>query len=272
MGRTLGKADLHIHTRHGDGMATVAELLAYVERLGDLDVVAVTEHDTFRAGDEARELHARGSYSFDVIAGEEVTTLDGHLLALFIDRPVPSFRRMEETLEEVHRQGGLAVVPHPLSRLTRSVTPRVFDRIESVRDEAVRFDAVEECSLSPASRFTTGSVVRLNRDKLRLPAVGASDAHFLPSIASAYTEFEGRTSADLRHAVESGATSAVRGRSPRLSELGYRNIAVQQWRGISATPRSMGWGPTVRSFFSSRMRIRAARVAEAPVPPEDAGT
>jgi len=79
----MGTADLHIHTRWGDGMATVPELLRYVETNGALDVVAVTEHDTLRAADEARELHARGRYRFDLVCGMEVTTLDGHLLALW---------------------------------------------------------------------------------------------------------------------------------------------------------------------------------------------
>ena len=43
-------------------MATVPELLDYVEHHTDLDVIAVTEHDTLRAGEEARELHARGAF------------------------------------------------------------------------------------------------------------------------------------------------------------------------------------------------------------------
>ncbi len=38
----MGIADLHIHTRYGDGMATVPELLDYVGRRGDIDVIAVT--------------------------------------------------------------------------------------------------------------------------------------------------------------------------------------------------------------------------------------
>src|SRR5262245_31403337 len=111
----VGSADLHIHTRHGDGMATVAEVLARVEEAATLDVIAITEHDTMRASDEARELCARSGFRFDVVPGMEVTTLDGHLLALFIDEPVASFRRIEETLAAIHAQGGLAIVPHPLS-------------------------------------------------------------------------------------------------------------------------------------------------------------
>jgi len=246
-----GLADLHIHTRHGDGMATVPELLAYVEERSDLDIIAVTEHDTLRAGLEARELHARGTYRFDVICGVELTTLDGHLLALFVDEPIPSFQRMQPTLEGIHRQGGLAIVPHPLSWLTRSVSVRVLERIGAMANDGVHFDGIEEYNLSPAGRVTSAKARRLNRERFHLASIGSSDAHFLASIGSARTTFAGRTANDLRHAIEAKTTQGLSGRAPRMSELGYRNLALQQWRGMMATPRNMGWLPTIRSFIVS---------------------
>jgi len=255
----LGTADLHIHTRYGDGMATVPELLRYVEEHTDLDVIAVTEHDTLLAADEARELHARGSYRFGLVCGMEVTTLDGHLLALYIDEPIASFQRMEPTLEAIRRQGGLAIVPHPLSWLTRSVSERVFARIAAVRNDGVRFDGIEEYNLSPAGRVTSARARRLNRERLGLAALGCSDAHFLQSIGSAHTEFPGTDADALRRAIEHRETAGAAGRAPRMSELGYRNVALQQWRGMMATPRTMGWAPTIRSFIVSRGRHKPAR-------------
>lgn len=254
----MGKADLHIHTRYGDGMATVPELLAYVERDTDLDVIAVTEHDTLQAADEARELHARSSHRFDLICGMEVTTLDGHLLALFIDEPVASFRRMEDTLVAVHEQSGLAIVPHPLSWLTRSVSAKVFDRIAAIRNDGVSFDGIEEYNLSPAGRVTSAKARKLNRERLHLAAIGSSDAHFLQSIGSAHTLFDGTSAADLRGAIERKTTAGAAGLHPRMSELGYRNIALQQYRGMMATPRNMGWVPTIRSFIVSHARHKPA--------------
>jgi predicted metal-dependent phosphoesterase TrpH len=254
----LGRADLHIHTRYGDGMATVPDLLRYVETASDLDVIAITEHDTIRAAVEARDLHARGHFRFDLIPGIEVTTLDGHLIALFVDEPIGSFRRMEPTLADVHRAGGIAIVPHPLSWLTRSVSARVLQRIAGTSDDAVYFDAIEEYNLSPAGRITSAKARRLNRDDLHLAAVGSSDAHFLQSIGSARTEFQGTSAADLRRAIEAKTTRGEAGRSPQMSELGYRNIVVQQWRGMMATPRNMGWVPTIRSFIISRARHKPA--------------
>ncbi len=253
----MGTADLHIHTRHGDGMATVAELLDHVERTTSLDVIAVTEHDTLRASDEARELHARRAYRFELVTGMEVTTLDGHLLALYVDEPVASFQRMEPTLEAIHKQGGIAIVPHPLSWLTRSVKAAVLDRVSAARrTDGVYFDAIEEYNMSPAGRVTSARARALNRERFHLAAVGCSDAHFLAAVGSARTVFEGRTAADLRAAIEATATSGEAGRAPRMSELGYRNIALQSWRGMMATPRNMGWVPTIRSFIVSHGRHR----------------
>ena len=251
--RAMGTADLHIHSTHGDGMATVAEILEFVEHSRpQLDVIAVTEHDTLRASDEARELHARGSFRFDVVHGMEVTTLDGHLLALFIDEPVASFRRIEETLEAIRRQGGLAIVPHPMSWLTRSVTRRVFARVAAAQNDGMYFDGIEEWNASPAGRVTSARARNLNRDSYGLAALGASDAHFLPSIGSACTTFAGSSAIDLRSAIEGRTTNAHPGHRPSMRELGYVNVARQSWRGMMATPRNAGWRRTIRSFIPSR--------------------
>jgi predicted metal-dependent phosphoesterase TrpH len=259
----MGKADLHIHTRHGDGMATVAEILAHVESVAALDVIAVTEHDTLRAGAEARERHARGNFRFDVICGMEVTTLDGHLIALFINEPVPSFLRMEPTLQAIHRQGGIAIAPHPLSWLTRSVRQPVFARVAlAASNDGVYFDGIEEYNMSPAGRASSAKARALNREGLHLTAIGSSDAHFLQSIGSAWTAFNGTSAADLRCAVESKTTVAAAGHAPTLSELGYGNVALQSLRGMMATPRNMGWRATIRSFVVSHRREDPRRTTE----------
>ena len=261
----MGTADLHIHTRHGDGMATVTEVLARVEREAALNVIACTEHDTLRASDEARAVHARGHFSFNVVPGMEVTTLDGHLLALFIEKPVRSFTRIEQALTDIHRQGGIAIVPHPLSWLTRSVKAPVFERVAAAnRNDGVYFDGIEEYNMSPAGRATSASARALNRSALRLAALGASDAHFLEAVGCAHTEFPGGTAEDLRSAISDRTTIARAGRHPSMRELGYHNVALQSWRGMMATPRVMGWGPTIRSFFTSHLPTRKTQGAQGP--------
>jgi predicted metal-dependent phosphoesterase TrpH len=245
----LGKADLHVHSACGDGMATVSEILEYADRKTDLTVVAITDHDDLKGGLAAREARARGNYRVEVIAGEEVTTLEGHLLALFLERPVVSLRSLKETLEAVHRQGGLCIIPHPLNWLTRSVGHRMIMDVQRQRGGGVYFDAIQTANVAPGSRVKLKTAQRLNRERYHLPEVGGSDAHFMQAVGSAHTLFEGKGAEDLRRAVLSGTTSGDSGRYPSLATIGFGKFLRQQYRGIVVTPKAAGWGPTIWSFI-----------------------
>ncbi len=228
-------------------MADVPELLDYVERKTELSVIAVTEHDDLRPACAARDAWARGSYRYDFIVGEEVTTIEGHLLALFIEEPVASLKPLAPTLEAVHKQGGLAIVPHPMSWLTRSLGQRVIERVLREQQDGVSFDAIE-LSGSPAARVSEKKVQRLNREQYHLPEVGSSDAHFTETIGTSRTRFEGSTAQELRSAILAGKTSAELGAYPSIRQIGVGRVVRQQWRGMMATPRQMGWLPTIASF------------------------
>ena len=244
----MATADLHVHTALGDGMAEIPELLAYVEEHTELSIIAITEHDDLGAAMAARDAWARGRYRFEVILGEEVTTIQGHLLALFLEEPVPSLKPLAPTLEAVHRQGGLCIIPHPMSWLTRSVGQRTVERILREEKAGVSFDGME-ISGSPAARVTQKKAQRLNRERYHLTEVGGSDAHFLQAIGASCTIFEGSTTEELRRAILAGATRATIGRYPSLRQIGLRRVIHQQWRGMLATPRKMGWLPTIGSFL-----------------------
>ena len=244
----MGTADLHVHTVLGDGMAAISEILDYAEDSTELSVLAITEHDDLRPALAAREAWARGRYRFELLVAEEVTTIEGHLLALFIEEPVASLKPLLPTLEAVHRQGGLALIPHPLSWLTRSIGQRTIERVLRDGNDGVYFDGIET-SGSPAARVTRSKAQRLNRERYHLAEVGASDAHFLQAIGACYTRFEGGTAEELRRAILERRTSAVVGRYPSIRQIGVLPVLRQQWRGMMATPRKMGWLPTIGSFI-----------------------
>ena len=233
----MGKADLHIHTRVSDGLATVSQVLEYVEHQTDLDVVAITDHEDAAGGLLARELAARRGYRFEVIAGAEITSLHGHVLGLFLESTPRSFRTVESTLEMIHDQGGLAVAPHPLSWLTRSLSGRTMGRLAA--GDGPRFDAVELANASPAGLRTSAAAARSNESAWRLPAVGGSDAHHLPHIASAWTEFPGLSADELRQAILQGQTRAVLGPPRGSSRVGIRRLAFGLAWGYTATPRKL---------------------------------
>jgi predicted metal-dependent phosphoesterase TrpH len=243
-----GKADLHIHTSAGDGVDSVQAILDYVETRTDLDVIAITEHDNLEVAHAARELWARGSYRFDLVPGVEVTTLEGHLVALYLEEPVESLRRVEETIDAVHKQGGVCFVPHPMSWLTRSLGPRVLDRICS--HDSLWLDGIELANTGPTAPVYMSKARRLNRDVYGLPVVGASDAHFVQAIGSAYTEFNGRSADDLQQAFIDGNIAGHESRFPSVREIGLRRALSVPLAGLGATPRRLGWRRTGWSFVS----------------------
>ena len=246
----MGKADLHIHTAFSDGMAEAPELLDYVEAETDLDIIAIVDHDDIRGALAARERWAKGRCRFELVTGIEVTALEGHLLALFVDEPVSSLVPLDHVVEEVHRQGGLCVVPHPMSWLTRSIGARTLVW------SAGSLDGIEVACRSPAARVSIRRAAALNRRSLGLAEMGGSDAHFLQAIGSAYTHFDGQTAADLKRSVLARSTRAAYGPPVAWHRIGVRRVARQTWRGIRATPRAMGWGPTAMSFVRRMFHVR----------------
>lgn len=131
------KADLHIHTTASDGKLTPARVVEYVLQT-DLDVIAITDHDTMAGVGEAREA-ARGS-RLTVLPGVEISTLmegmDCHILAYGLEdqtllapllagqktRRIERARRIIENLnrigfdisyEEVRGEAGAASIGRP---------------------------------------------------------------------------------------------------------------------------------------------------------------
>jgi predicted metal-dependent phosphoesterase TrpH len=249
----MGKADLHVHTAFSDGMASAQEVLDWTEELTALDVLAITDHDSIEGAWLAREQWARGRYRFEVVVGVELTCIEGHLLALFVEDPVPNMRWLPETLEAVHRLGGIAVVPHPMNPLTRSLGIKELRRAAA---DAGGLHGIEATSCSPGSGLRRARALALNRSELGLAEVGGSDAHFPDFIGGAYTSFEGTTADGLKEAILAASTEARTGLRPGFRQIGPRRLVQQSWRGVMTTPRRMGWGPTARSFVRSIFRTR----------------
>jgi predicted metal-dependent phosphoesterase TrpH len=202
----MGKADLHVHTTWGDGTASVRDILNRVQGETDLNVVAITDHDDLRGGFEAQEV--AGAYGVAVIPGMEITTLQGHLLALFLTKPVKMLRQLEWTVQAVHDQGGICIAPHPLSWLTRSLGEFAVRRVHVNEHPEIRFDGIEVINPSLAGQVTAARVNDLNQTLLHLPETGSSDAHHLAGVGSAFTEFEGKTAEDFRQSLLAGTTRA----------------------------------------------------------------
>ena len=207
-GGDRGRADLHLHTLYSDGTARLVDLLDWVEQRTKLDLVAITDHDRIDGALRARAMHAAGPYHFDLVVGEEITTRSGHLLGLFLTSPIPAFRSVTETVERIHEQGGLAVVPHALG-IFLSLGRGSLLRLQNDPRPERHLDAVELINPSLGGRLRHAALAELNAQHLNLPGLGNSDAHVLETVGSASTWFEGSTADEFRTALSAGAVEAV---------------------------------------------------------------
>src|SRR6185436_10646494 len=183
-----------------DGTAGILEILDHVEHETDLDVIAITDHELVDAGRAARAIARERGLRADVVVGEEVSTLGGHLLALFVEERIRPLRSMRTTIAEIHEQGGLAIPAHPLVPYPLCAQGWVLRRLINDPDPRVRPDAIEAFNPTTLGRPWHSRVVRFAAEH-RLATVGNSDAHAAAAIATGWTTFPGREAADLRRAI-----------------------------------------------------------------------
>jgi predicted metal-dependent phosphoesterase TrpH len=120
------KIDLHTHSEVSDGTDSPSELVARATQAG-LDVVALTDHDTFAGLDEAVAAGQRAGIR--VIRGVELSCSSSgdsvHLLAYGVDEADPE---LTEELEKV-RAGRSGRVSGVLERLSQLGVPVTEDEV-----------------------------------------------------------------------------------------------------------------------------------------------
>jgi predicted metal-dependent phosphoesterase TrpH len=230
-----GKADLHIHSRADDGLATPRQIVDYVEENTDLDIIAITDHDEIVGAWEAREIVAAGRYRFQALVGVEVTTRQGHLLALGIERPIRMLQEMDRTISLVHEQGGVCVLPHPMAWFSMGARQSLVNRLVRQPTDSVYLDGLEVFNPSFAGRIVFTLAERLNRTRWRLAACGGSDSHSLNTIGSAYTTFPGERSVAGLRAALANRTTGYGGQFWSVED--HTSIALPQlYRSMIVTP------------------------------------
>jgi predicted metal-dependent phosphoesterase TrpH len=196
----LGRADLHIHTLASDGTSGLEEILHHAVNVASLDVIAITDHERIDAAVAARAMAIGRGLPIEVVVGEEVTTLGGHLLALWIERPVRSLRTLRATIAAIHEQGGIAIPAHPLVPYPLCAQGFALRRLMADPDPRFHPDGLETFNPTALGRPGHARVLRFVAD-YRLASVGNSDAHAAAAIGTGYTTFPGRTADELRTAI-----------------------------------------------------------------------
>ncbi len=179
----------HVHTRNSfDSFTDPAALARHAAGLG-VDVLAVTDHDTWKGAVETREAAARLGLPLTVVIAAEVATDQGDLIGLFLrsellGRDAPSF------CDAVHAEGGLVLLPHPFK--WHHLDEALLERVDLV-----------EVHNGRTSRADNTRALELARRR-GLPELVGPDAHRLAEVGRARVEFDGekpRDDAALREAL-----------------------------------------------------------------------
>jgi len=169
------RADLHVHSTYSkDSLITPKDLVYYAKKRG-LNAVAVTDHNQLEGAYKiAKET------DFLIIPGMEVSSADGHIVALNVHELIPRGFSAVETVERIHGAGGVAIACHPYVLFKGCLREKVcssFDAIETINARAFPFKK----SVKKAEEAA---------EHLKLSRVAGTDAHYGPQIGYCYTVIE----------------------------------------------------------------------------------
>lgn len=208
MSETWSKADLHIHSTHSDGLATIPEIMQHVQDNTDLSVIAITDHNTIEGSLLAKSLE--DDFDLEVVVGEEISSKSGHIIGLFIEEHIPAGMSVAETIAAINEQDGVAMIPHPFS--AQGVFGPFGVKGFGAALNEFAFHALEVYNSMPFLVYANRVAAKVFAGGQGIAATGGSDAHVLKGIGNGYTVFRGESAADLRASIDALETRAETGR------------------------------------------------------------
>ncbi|MFA5926938.1 MAG: PHP domain-containing protein [Patescibacteria group bacterium] len=220
----IGKADLHIHSNFSDAKPSIEEILEWTQKKTDLDIIAITDHDTIDGALLAQKIAKTKKYRFEIVVGEEISTKEGHVLGLFLTEKIKPHLTAHETLKQIKSQGGVSIAAHPFNytRLNGGkMTLNDGIGMITLFKEKDLVDAVETVNATPTRNRENLSAQFMNDTVLFRAETGGSDAHILDAIGMGQTLFEGRHATELKDALLHNQTKAISKRWRLMALLRY---------------------------------------------------
>jgi predicted metal-dependent phosphoesterase TrpH len=170
--------ELHCHTSASFDSLAAPLAVARAASARGLTHLAITDHDRI---DAALYLRDAAPQDLTIIIGEEIKTLDGDMIAVFLKEAVSPGMSAVETIAAVRQQGGLVGVPHPFDGL------RGFGRKSGTGLESIAHlvDWIEAYNARVIGGSANEKAAQFAREH-GLPGVGASDSHTVLEVGVTY--------------------------------------------------------------------------------------
>jgi predicted metal-dependent phosphoesterase TrpH len=215
--------DLHCHSRFSaDGVAEPEDLIREAREKG-LQGFAITDHNTCACVDYFLQHGYMNKEGLPVdgllvIPGQEITTADGHLLALGITLPDLKGIPALEAVALIHQAGGLAIPPHPYDFFRAGIREPVLETLD--------IDALEVFNAATTLKRYNKQAFQYAQGR-GLPMTASSDAHDSAALGTAYSILESETFS------VAGVLDAIR-RGPALRQryLTPANALKKTWNNV----------------------------------------
>ena len=163
------QAIIHCHSAFSPDSNLSLERIINLCQAHRIDAIALTDHNEITG---ALALQNMAPPDLKVIIGEEVTSREGHIIGLFLDKKIPPGLSIEETIYAIRQQGGVVLLPHPFDRIRKGsvgipVTQRIKDKIDFIETFNAR------CLLK-----SDNTKAQLFAKEHNLASYAGSDGHF----------------------------------------------------------------------------------------------
>ncbi|MCX6760973.1 MAG: PHP domain-containing protein [Candidatus Nealsonbacteria bacterium] len=189
------KIDFHTHTYYSnDGVFSPEKIIKSALKKG-LDGIAITDHNTAAGWPAA--IRAAKKLGAVLILGEEIKIkkngrIVGEILGYFLTREInPKGKSAERIIEEIKKQGGLAIIAHPYH------WRKPFKELEKYKNLA---DGVEAFNSRSQSKNGNKNVLEFAQ-KNNLPMTAGSDCHSPFEAGLAYVEADAKTPEEFKELI-----------------------------------------------------------------------
>jgi len=196
-GYDVVEADLHVHSFLGDGMLSPFGLVSHARHQG-LHAFAITDHNRIFVA-KAGCWYSRLVGGPILLVGEEVTAPDFHVIAVGIDEYVNFRQSAVEVIDDIRRQGGVAIAAHPTKKYWATFDDNIVRKLDGAEVMHTNAYASNQKAEEMSSFYQ-----RASKNNPRLTAVGSSDYHWFNSLGIS------RTYIFVRNNDEPGILEALR--------------------------------------------------------------
>ena len=159
------KIDLHIHSKYSeDAIGTPKEIIQSLRRKG-INGMCITDHNNVKGSLEALKISPK---NFITVPGSEISTLDGHILALNIREDILPKQTIEITIDQIIDKGGIPVVPH----VFRNMSGIKKSKLNFIKDKINVIEVFNSCSQTK----TNLKMAKIAKD-YNFGGTGGSDTH-----------------------------------------------------------------------------------------------